>query len=113
MGAGVAYRPAESLHVYLMATTLFDVGPRLDSDVSLGFGGVAGAYFGTPLDRLKLHVFGEATEFVAGDTTTRLKSGSEARIAIVRNWSIVGSATYNRIEGEGWFEGGLGFDFFF
>jgi hypothetical protein len=113
IGAGLAYRPADAVHLYLMATVLFDAGPRLDHDVSLGFGGIGGAYLRTPLDRLKLHVFVDSTEFVAGDTTTRLRTGSEARISITRNLSIVGSASYNRIAGEGWFEGGLGVGFFF
>lgn len=113
IGAGLAYRPADGVHLYLMATALFDAGPRLDSDVSLGFGGVGGAYLRTPLDRLKVHLFVDSSEFVAGDTTTRLRTGGEARMAITRNLAIVGNATYNRIEGSAWFEGGLGVDYFF
>ncbi len=86
---------------------------HLDLGVGLGLGAEAGVYLRTPADRAKLRLFVDATRFVAGDTTTRLRTGTEQRLTLTRNLAVVVTSTYNRIEGRGWFEGSLGLDLFF
>ena len=61
----------------------------LSPGVSFGFGAAAGIYLRSNADRTKLHLFVDATRFVAGDTTTRLRTGAEQRLTLNRSLSLV------------------------
>jgi hypothetical protein len=87
-----------------------DVGPGLKDDVSFGPGARIGTWLGPHGSRWNGHIFGEVARFVAGDTTTWLRSGAEARVSLSRNSALVFQGSFNRSYGESWFEGGLRVD---
>jgi len=110
IGAGLAWELAPGRLVYGLADARLDVGPGLKDDVSFGPGARLGTWLGPHGGRWKGHIFGEFARFVAGDTTTWLRSGAEARVSISRNTALAFEGSFNRIYDESWFEGGVRFD---
>jgi hypothetical protein len=112
IGAGLAWELAPGRLVYGLVDGRMDVGPGLDDDVSLGPGARLGILLGRYAARWKGHVFGEFTRFVAGDTTTWLRGGAEARVSISRSIALVFQGSGNQIYGDRWFEGGVRLDLY-
>jgi hypothetical protein len=104
-GMGLSFDPTDELLLYGLAHVKLDVGGELDHDVAFGPGGQAGLFVGGAGSRLRGHLFGDVTRYVAGDTTTEIRTGVESRVTVHRNVSIVAEGTYNRAYGDSWFEG--------
>ena len=63
-----------------------------------------------PLEgRLRGHLFGQATYFGFGDTTTRLRGGAEARFTLTRDTALHLTFSAHRSYGESWIESGARF----
>jgi hypothetical protein len=112
-GWGLALAPDDRWLLYGLADARLDAGPALDDDVSFGGGGRAGGYLGSHGAPVRLHVFGEAIRFFAGEATTWLRGGAEWRLTTSRNTALVAYGTGNRIHDVSWAEGGLRVDVFF
>ena len=106
-GVGLAYDPVPSLLVYGFLHARLDVGGELDDRVAFGPGARVGAYLGGAGAAFRTHLFVDATRFLAGDTTTWLRTGLEARTTVHRNVALVAEGTYNRLYGDSWFQGAL------
>ena len=103
----LARQPLRWLHVYILATATLDAGPGLARDVSLAPGGRSGAYLGWPGDRFKSHFFADVRQFTIGDPTLRLRAGTQQRLTISRNTTLLLEGTYNRVEGTGYLQAEL------
>ena len=112
-GMGLAFDPLDSLLVYGLGHAKLDVGPDLEEDVSFGLGGRAGLFLGGPGSAYAGELFAELTRYVAGDTTTELRTGLQGRVTTHRNVTVVAEGTYNRIYGQTWFEGILSLNLHF
>ncbi len=106
-GIGIALDPAPAVLLYGLADLSLDVGPDLEDKVSFGPGARLGAFFGGVESRWKVHAFAEVTQFVAGDTTTSIRAGSDLRWITSRNTALIVEGSFNRSYGENWGEGSL------
>ncbi len=106
-GAGHAWDPHPAILLYGLPNVRFDVGAKLEDDLSLGPGAQLGVFAGKHEARWKAHLFGEFTHFVVGDTTTWFRGGMELRLTTSRNTSVTVGGNTNRIHGQSWLEGVL------
>jgi hypothetical protein len=113
LGVGLAYDPLPSLLTYGFLHARLEVGAELDHRVAFGPGARVGAYLGRPESAFAAHLFADATQFVAGDTTTWVRTGLEARTSLHRNAALVAEGSYNRLYGRSWFQGALSVNLYF
>ncbi len=112
-GVGLAARPLAFLHASILGTLRFDVGPQLDSDVGLGFGGEARIQVGGPRDLFAQAIFVDVTQFVAGETGLNLRAGGALRVTLYRNAALIFEGAYHRVREDGFGEARAGLNVFF
>jgi hypothetical protein len=107
VGAGLSFDPLPGVLLYGVADLRLDLGSDLDHDVAFGPGGRVGAVADTPDESLRVHLFGDFARYAAGDTTTWLRGGAAARLALSRNTSLTVDSEVAHAYEQTWFEGGL------